>query len=149
VLARLTVFYLLVLLENKRTRTERSPILTYVKVLSGEKRFGENLLSESFFWFFELLVSAKHQRCRRLAQNQGILTEGEGSDLLVPTSLCQLLFKAKLCFTFFSKLANLMRRLTVLSFPPRLVIPAQNSFLFYFSAEETATKTKNISFRCY
>jgi len=90
VLARLTVFYLLVLLENKRTRTERSPILTYVKVLSGEKRFGENLLSESFFWFFELLVSAKHQRCRRLAQNQGILTEGEGSVWL--TSLYQLAY---------------------------------------------------------
>ncbi len=58
---------------------------------------------------------------------QGSLTEGDGSstvDLLIPTSLDQLVSKLKIVFSFFTKQATfLMRRPTVLSLPPQLVFP--------------------------
>jgi hypothetical protein len=58
---------------------------------------------------------------------QGSLTEGEGSvstvNLLVLTSLDQLLFILKLLFTSFTKQATLMRGATVLSLPLQLVFP--------------------------
>ncbi len=44
-------------------------------------------------------------------------------DLLVLTSLDQLLFILKILFTFLTKQAISMRRLTVLSRPPQLVFP--------------------------
>ncbi len=60
--------------------------------------------------------------------NQGCLTEVEGRlstvDLLVLTSLDQLIFKLEILFSFLTKQAILMRRSTVLSFPPQLVFPA-------------------------
>jgi len=44
-------------------------------------------------------------------------------NLLVLTSLDQLIFKLKILFTFFTKQATLMRRSTVLSLPLQLVFP--------------------------
>ncbi len=44
-------------------------------------------------------------------------------DLIVLTSLDQLLFKLKILWTFFTKQANIMRRSTVSSLPPHLVFP--------------------------
>ncbi len=44
-------------------------------------------------------------------------------NLLVLTSLDQLLFKLKILWTFFTKQATLMRRSSVLSLPPQLVFP--------------------------
>jgi hypothetical protein len=50
-------------------------------------------------------------------------------DLLVLTSLDQLIFKLKiLFFLFFTKQATLMRRSTVLSLPPHLVFPGKANF---------------------
>ncbi len=45
-------------------------------------------------------------------------------DLLVLTGLYQLLHALKILFTFFTKLATLMRRSSVLSLPPQLAFPA-------------------------
>ena len=44
-------------------------------------------------------------------------------DLLVLTSLCQLVFILKILFSFFTKQATLMRSSTVLSLPPQFSIP--------------------------
>jgi hypothetical protein len=44
-------------------------------------------------------------------------------DLRVPTSLDQPLIIVKILFTFFTKYVTLMRRYTVLSLPPQLVLP--------------------------
>ncbi len=46
------------------------------------------------------------------------------ADLLVLTSLDQLIFILKIVFTLIKKQATLIRRSTVLSFPPQLVFPA-------------------------
>jgi len=46
-------------------------------------------------------------------------------DLLVLTSLVQLLFILKIFFTFFTKQVTLMRRSTVQSLPPQLVFPGK------------------------
>jgi hypothetical protein len=45
-------------------------------------------------------------------------------DLLVLTSLDQLIFKLKILFAFVTKQATLMRRSTVLSLPLQIVFPA-------------------------
>ncbi len=55
--------------------------------------------------------------------SQGNLTKGEGSVQWTPLHLDQLLFLLKILFTFLTKQATLMRRLTVLSLPPQLVFP--------------------------
>jgi hypothetical protein len=44
-------------------------------------------------------------------------------DLLILTSLDQLIFVLKVLFTLFTKQATLTRRSTVLSLPPQLVFP--------------------------
>ncbi len=44
-------------------------------------------------------------------------------DLLVPTSLCQLILELKILLNFFTKQAPLMRRSTVMSLPLQLVFP--------------------------
>jgi hypothetical protein len=49
------------------------------------------------------------------------------ADLLVLTSLDQLVFILKILFSYFSKHATLMRISAVLSLPPQLVIPGQTS----------------------
>jgi hypothetical protein len=54
------------------------------------------------------------------------LPEGEGLstvDLLVLTSLDQLIFVSKMVFYFFAKRATLTRRLAVLNLPSQLVFP--------------------------
>jgi hypothetical protein len=48
-------------------------------------------------------------------------------DLLVLSSLDQLLLKLKLLYAYLTKQATLMRRLTVLSLLPQLVFPADKS----------------------
>ncbi len=51
-------------------------------------------------------------------------------DLLVLTSLDQLLFILKILFSFVTKQATLKRRSTVLSLPPYLVFPVYAHILF-------------------
>ncbi len=55
--------------------------------------------------------------------NQGKITEGT-VDLVVLTSLDQLIFKVKIFLTFVTKQATLMRRSTVLSLSLQLLFPA-------------------------
>ncbi len=58
--------------------------------------------------------------------DQGTLNEGgriSTIDLLVLTSLDQLLFKLKVFFFFLTKQASLIKRSTVLSLPLQLVFP--------------------------
>ncbi len=58
---------------------------------------------------------------------QGSLTERKAQlstvDLLVLASLDQLVLKLKILFSFFTKLATLIRRSTILSLPHQLVFP--------------------------
>ena len=51
-------------------------------------------------------------------------------DLLVLTSLDQLLLTLKVLFTFFTKQPTIMRRSTVLKLPPQLVFPASSIHLY-------------------
>jgi len=62
---------------------------------------------------------------------QGILTVGEGSVQLTfsLTSFDQLLFKLKYYLLFFTKEAVLIRRLTVLSLPLKLVFPGTSNLV--------------------
>jgi hypothetical protein len=69
-----------------------------------------------------------HTHTHEQSKTQGSLTEGEGLstvDLLIPTSLDQLLFRLKRFFCIFTKQANLTRRSVVLSLPRLLVFPAR------------------------
>jgi len=54
-------------------------------------------------------------------------------DLLIQTSLDQLLFILKILFTFFTKQSTLMRRSTVLSLPPQVKFPGKWRHWHYFN----------------
>ncbi len=79
--------------------------------------------------------------------NQGSLTEGT-VDLLVLTSLNQLLFTLIIVFTFVTKQAIIIKRLTVLSLPVQLVFPGPNlsliQWLFSCSFEVAGLDLANI-----
>jgi hypothetical protein len=63
-------------------------------------------------------------------------------DPLALTYLDQLLFLLKILFTFLTKQATLMRRLTVLSLPPQLVFPD----LAYFAPPSMTNKKVFIAY---
>jgi hypothetical protein len=76
--------------------------------------------------------------------NQGTLTEGGRIgmiDLLVLTSLDQLLFRLKIFFSFLTKQANSMRRSTVLSLSLQLVFPDRTNNTVYLNKRQKYKQT--------